>query len=876
MNQFLSTIDQAKSILRGEDASIDKIIKLVKALKKERAFNYARRILTVSRDRHDLTLDQGIFIDQQCALCTYKDQDLPIIKRLDAALAILKEARLNLDNTKDQETLGIAGAIYKRKWEANGQRRELERSLYYYNKGYQFGCANDFGYTGINAAYIHDLLAWRSTMDTLNSDEAMENADAHHKEAKLIREDIIATLPSLAERKDTEWLGQTWWYLVTVAEAYFGLKDYENARKWIQKAMALEGTPEWEKESATRQLAQLALIHQSGDTIRAEGSPANMVLMDLTSGSATALHTIFSGKVGLALSGGGFRASLYHIGVLARLAELDMLRHIEVISCVSGGSILGAHYYLEVKRLLETKPDEQITREDYIDIVQKMSNEFLDGVQRNIRTRVIADLWQNLKMFWSKNYSRTMRAGELYEKELFSKVKDGNENQPRWIHDLFISPINSNGNKMADFKPKYDNWRRKSKVPILILNATTLNTGHNWQFTASWMGESPSTIQEIDGNYRLRRMYYKSDEGKLIENRKIRLGYAVAASACVPGMFEPLSLHNLYENKVVRLVDGGVHDNQGVCGLLEQDCTVLLFSDASGQMGSEDDPQTSVLGVPMRANDILMERVRNEQFSDMENRYRAGLLKSKLFIHLKLDLDVQTVDWRNCEDPSDETLRTVYAKQLAFYGIRKKLQEKIAAVRTDLDSFNDTEAAVLMSSGYLMLTSVFEKNISGFPISLEKEWNWWFLMNTAELKREDAPKNFIQLIDVAKERMFKIWRLSGFLKILAVLLGIAALILIVWAVITWYNQPVMTVGQIAWSILGVVGGMFVGKIIIRAIRYRDTAIRFATGLGLVTLGWIVSNLHLLVFDRLYLKRGRLRNQKSEENIMQPQAAPVPS
>lgn len=31
-------------------------------------------------------------------------------------------------------------------------------------------------------------------------------------------------------------------------------------------------------------------------------------------------------KLGLALSGGGFRASLFHIGVLARLAERDLLR----------------------------------------------------------------------------------------------------------------------------------------------------------------------------------------------------------------------------------------------------------------------------------------------------------------------------------------------------------------------------------------------------------------------------------------------------------------------------------------------------------------------------------------------------------------------
>ncbi|TMP28955.1 patatin, partial [Pseudoalteromonas rubra] len=53
------------------------------------------------------------------------------------------------------------------------------------------------------------------------------------------------------------------------------------------------------------------------------------------------VSAIMQGKTGLALSGGGFRASLYHIGVLAALAEQDQLRHIEVISCVSGGSIIG-------------------------------------------------------------------------------------------------------------------------------------------------------------------------------------------------------------------------------------------------------------------------------------------------------------------------------------------------------------------------------------------------------------------------------------------------------------------------------------------------------------------------------------------------------
>ena len=60
-------------------------------------------------------------------------------------------------------------------------------------------------------------------------------------------------------------------------------------------------------------------------------------------------------KLGLALSGGGFRASLFHIGVLARLAELDLLKSVSVLFTVSGGSIISAAYYLKIKELLEGK-----------------------------------------------------------------------------------------------------------------------------------------------------------------------------------------------------------------------------------------------------------------------------------------------------------------------------------------------------------------------------------------------------------------------------------------------------------------------------------------------------------------------------------------
>ncbi|WP_412479599.1 patatin-like phospholipase family protein [Azonexus sp. IMCC34839] len=49
-------------------------------------------------------------------------------------------------------------------------------------------------------------------------------------------------------------------------------------------------------------------------------------------------------RIGLALSGGGFRAAAFHLGVIRTLASLSLLDKIDVISCVSGGSIAGAFF----------------------------------------------------------------------------------------------------------------------------------------------------------------------------------------------------------------------------------------------------------------------------------------------------------------------------------------------------------------------------------------------------------------------------------------------------------------------------------------------------------------------------------------------------
>jgi predicted acylesterase/phospholipase RssA len=55
--------------------------------------------------------------------------------------------------------------------------------------------------------------------------------------------------------------------------------------------------------------------------------------------------------IGFCLSGGGYRAMVFHLGSLMRLNEAALLPHISRISSVSGGSITAAYLGLRWKDL---------------------------------------------------------------------------------------------------------------------------------------------------------------------------------------------------------------------------------------------------------------------------------------------------------------------------------------------------------------------------------------------------------------------------------------------------------------------------------------------------------------------------------------------
>jgi predicted acylesterase/phospholipase RssA len=788
---------------------------------------------------------------QQHALCTSKDLDLPPEDRHDLAIEILAAGE-DLQKTTDQETLGIAGGILKRRWEVDGRREHLERSLAYYSAGAGQGLGDD-GYTAINTAFVLDQLAALEGGEPSQVAEASPEARARRDEADAIRTGLVERLPELAAARGADGPSGQWWFEATLAEAYLGLGRYDEALEALRRGDLDGNRQDWEFETTVRQLATLARL-RDGDGRK--GPAAATIRAFLGEARAAGASSAFLGKVGLALSGGGFRASLFHLGVLAKLAELDLLRRVEILSCVSGGSIVGAHYYLKVRKLMNEKPDAEIEASDFVDLVAELIDEFVEGVEANLRCRAALNPLTHLRTIVHADHTtRTM--GELFEKHLYARVNDGEGGEPRQLPGLFVQPPGT-----ESFRPKRDNWLRRAKVPMLVLNATTLNTGHNWQFTASWMGEPPPGDNPVDRNDILRRLYY-TEAPKAHQN--LRLGHAVAASACVPGLFNPVVLSALYGTDqgtpvelTVRLVDGGVHDNQGTASLLEQNCSIMIVSDATGQMGRQLDPGGGVMSVPVRTSSILMARVRGAQYAELKARQSSSLLRGLAFVHLKKGLDLHHIDWDDSDEPYDDPYEgeAEGSREQTGYGVRKDVQARLALIRTDLDAFSQAESYALMTSGYLMLGEQIATELADLPVAAGETARWKFLAVKPLLTGEQRSRQFDDVLDAASERFFKLLRLSRLARAGALLAGLAVLLALLLAAWAWREQTILTIGIVGAAILAFVVASFVSKRLGRG-RFRESLLRFVMGIGMAVVGPPVFGYHVLVTNPRYLARGRV-------------------
>ena len=458
-------------------------------------------------------------------------------------------------------------------------------------------------------------------------------------------------------------------------------------------------------------------------------------------------------KIGLALSGGGLRASFFHIGILAQMAEQGLLRSIQVISCVSGGSIIGALYYLHVKKLIESTPDDKISDQDYIEIIKTIEVDFLKATEKNIRMNVLADFRKNFKMK-SQDYSQSNRIAELYNEYLYQSVFDTPSN-PVQMQELKIHPFDSDKLYPDGFHPNKNNDSRNAKVPILVLNATTLNGGRNWQFTARTMGEPPTvtplkTLKIDKKPIRLRRATGKEGYQAMVEEQQnFALGHAVAASACVPALFDPLAINNLYFDKqakekiVPQLVDGGVFDNQGTDSLLKYSCTRFIVSDASGQMGMENQVASNAVSVLLRVTSVLQDRTRTEGLLHLVASKKE---KNIAFMDLRKGLGIREISWNSERDKAAEADKVTPPSSNKFK-VNPAVQEKLSFMRTDLDAFTEVEAYSLMLDGYQMS----EKELTAFkkPQNINKE-QWQFKQISPWMENPELDPAYLKQLHVSQ------------------------------------------------------------------------------------------------------------------------------
>src|SRR5688572_23962883 len=84
--------------------------------------------------------------------------------------------------------------------------------------------------------------------------------------------------------------------------------------------------------------------------------------------------------IALCLSGGGYRAALFHLGALRCLSEAGILKNVDSVSSVSGGSILAAYL---VRRMSELGMRDGL---DFSDWESDVATGFRKFVRTDIRT----------------------------------------------------------------------------------------------------------------------------------------------------------------------------------------------------------------------------------------------------------------------------------------------------------------------------------------------------------------------------------------------------------------------------------------------------------------------------------------------------------
>jgi tetratricopeptide (TPR) repeat protein len=221
-------------------ASLAALMDGAEEAKSEGDFLTARSLLKAARK----ISPNDSYVVQQLALVTYKAKVPDEAQALEQARSILLE--LNPLHSNNAETLGLWGAVHKRRYLLSKERSELDAAIFAYEKGYRL--LADF-YNGINWAYLLNMRAALSEPADAIADFIL---------ARRTRADVAgictARLAELKASDDTR--DQRYWLLATLSEAALGLGDEALSADYLAQA-AQVATAAWMTDSTRTQLQAL-------------------------------------------------------------------------------------------------------------------------------------------------------------------------------------------------------------------------------------------------------------------------------------------------------------------------------------------------------------------------------------------------------------------------------------------------------------------------------------------------------------------------------------------------------------------------------------------------------------------------------------------
>jgi NTE family protein len=308
----------------------------------------------------------------------------------------------------------------------------------------------------------------------------------------------------------------------------------------------------------------------------------------------------------LCLSGGGYRAMLFHLGALWRLNEAGLLKGLKRVSSVSGGSITAGMLGLKWKKLNFAQAQNVATNlfDEVIKPVMGLADHTLDliavgeGIINPFKT--IAE-----------------EIADAYRNHLYGHAT---------LQDL---PSDSEG-------------------PRFVINATNVQTKVLWRFSKPFMGD-----------YRI----------GLIRNPKLDLAVAVGASSAFPPVLSPVELKlNAADfdpttagplqkppfSTDVILSDGGVYDNLGLETAWKEYDTILV-SDGGGATPDEPNPHHDWARHAFRVLELIYNQVGSLRKRSVIGSFQAQLRKGAYWGIQSHIADYQLPQTLPC--PEDRTLQ---------------------------------------------------------------------------------------------------------------------------------------------------------------------------------------------------------------------------